>query len=124
MQASGTSTERAIERRHVADVAESTGLFSVAEHRQRLALENVVHVDADHVAVAVADVLPLAVNVVRPKDDRVQAEKFVRGAEILLDGELRDAVGVLGKGAVSSVIGNWFLPYTAIDEVNTKALIS
>ena len=111
-------------RRHVVDVAERARLRAVAEDRHRLALQDLIHEDADDVAVAVADVLPLAVDVVRPEDDVVEPEHRAAGGELLLDGVLGDAVRVFrARACVSSVIGTIGLrPYTAIEEVNTKPL--
>ena len=59
------------------------------------------------VAVAVADVLALAVHVVRPEDHVVEAEHLVRGAQVELDGELGDAVRVLrARRSCPRVIGS------------------
>ena len=68
------------QRRDVVDVAEGARLRAVAEDRHRLALQDLVHEDADDVAVAVADVLARAVDVVRPEDHVVEAEHLAAGA--------------------------------------------
>ena len=85
------------DRRDVAGVGERPGLAAVPEDRHRLAAHDLVHEDADDVPIAVADVLALAVDVVRSEDDVRQAELGVAGPQVLLDGELGDAVRVLGR---------------------------
>jgi hypothetical protein len=55
--------------RHVRDVTERAGLRPVAEEGQPLAAQDLVHEDADHVAIAIPDVLPLAIHVMGPEDD-------------------------------------------------------
>ena len=82
-------------RGDVGGIAERPRLRAVAEHRQWLAAHQLVHEDPDHIAIPIPDVLVLAVDVVRPEDDVVEPEHVQARAEILLDGELRDPVGVL-----------------------------
>jgi hypothetical protein len=81
-------------RRDIVDIAEGPALGAVAEDGQRAATENLVHEDAENVAIGVAEVLVLAIDVVGPEDDVVQTEHLVRGAQVELDGILADAVGV------------------------------
>ena len=57
------------DRSDIANVAEGARLGAVPKDRHRLVLQDLVHEDAHHVAVFIADILPLAVNVVRPEDD-------------------------------------------------------
>ena len=102
----GTSTQRGNQRRNVVDVRERALLRAVAEDRHRLSLHHLVHEDADDVPVTVADVLVLAVDVVRTEDRVLEPEHLVRGAQVELDRVLRDAVRVLGLGVKSSVIGS------------------
>ena len=71
----GTSIASAISGATVVDVAEGSRLRAVAEDGHRLALQDLVHEDADDVAVAIGDVLMRAVDVVRAKDDVVQARR-------------------------------------------------
>ena len=80
------------QRRDVIDVAERPRLRAVAEDRHRPVLENLIHEDADHVAIAVADVLTGTKHVVRAEDDVVEPEQLVTGAQVELDGVLRDPV--------------------------------
>src|SRR6266513_779217 len=84
-------------RRDVLDVGEGAALLAIPEDGQRLALHQPVHEDPDHVAVLVAQVLAFAIDVVRPKDDIVQAEEFMARLQLELDRRFRDAVGILGK---------------------------
>ena len=67
---------------------ESALLQAVTEYRHGLALHDLVHEDADHVAVAVADVLPLAIHVVRAEDHVLQPEHPMRGLQVQLHGVL------------------------------------
>ena len=78
-------------RRHVRDVAKRPGLVSVAEDRDWLAAKDPVHEDADDVAIAIADVLPLAVHVVRSDDHERHVEGVAAGPQILLDGGLGES---------------------------------
>ena len=98
LAAAGTSIAARDQRRDVVDVRERARLRAVAEDRHRLVLHDLVHEDPDHVAVAVADVLVLAVDVVRTEDRVVEPEHLVRGAQVELDRVLGDAVRVLGLG--------------------------
>ena len=110
-------------RRHVVDVAERARLRAVAEDGHRLPLQDLVHEDADDVAVAIADVLARTVDVVRPEDHVVEPEhRSWLAASSLLDGVLRDAVRILGRRRhrLPSSATHRALPYTAIEDVNTK----
>src|SRR5436309_12790958 len=72
------------ERRDITDIAERARLRSIPEHRHGLPSHYAVHEDANHVAVAVADVLILAIDVVWPENDRVQPKHVARRGEIEL----------------------------------------
>ena len=82
------------DRRDIRDVAEGAGLEAVAIDRHGLAFEHLVHEDADHVPVAVAEVLALAVDVVRAEDHEVHPEHLFRLPDIHLGSILGDAVRV------------------------------
>ena len=84
-------------RRHVVDIAERARLRPVAEDRHRLALQNLVHEDADDVAIAIADVLPRTEHVVRAEDDVVEAEQLAARAQLHLHRVFRDAVRILWR---------------------------
>jgi hypothetical protein len=81
-------------RRHVVDVREGAGLLAVSEDRQRLLLQALMHEDADHVSVFVREILALAVHVVGPKYDEIEAEQPLRRGEVELHGQLRNAVRI------------------------------
>src|SRR5215471_3118985 len=51
--------------RDIANVRERSLLLAIAEDGHRLLLQQLIHEDADDVAVAVADILPFSVDVVR-----------------------------------------------------------
>ena len=82
------------QRRHVTDIAKRPLLASISKNTHRLFLHGLVHEDADHIAVAVANILLLAVHIVRPKNNVVQSEHPVRDVKFLLDG--RDTARELG----------------------------
>jgi len=85
------------DRSDIVDMREGPSLQSVAEDRHRQVMQQLVHENADHVAVLVGDVLPRAVNVVRAKDDEPGSKHFARGAKIEFDGILCDAVRIFGQ---------------------------
>ncbi len=110
------------ERRHVGDVAERTRLRAVAEDRHRLALQDLVHEDADDVAIPVADVLARAVDVVRAEDDVVEPEHLpARVAAPARRRTWRCRTSPPGAAAPPPVNGSSGLaPYTAIEDVKTN----
>src|SRR5260221_4016542 len=61
----------------VVDVGKGPLLFSVPEDGHGLLLQNLIHKDPDHVAVAVGDVLPFPVDVVRAEYNIIQAEHLM-----------------------------------------------
>jgi len=81
-------------RRHIVNVAERARLRPVAEDGHRLLLQDLIHEDADHVAIAVADILARAEDVVRPEDDVVEAEQPVGRSQLHLYRVLRNPVRV------------------------------
>ena len=84
-------------RRHIVDVAERARLRPVAEDRHRLPLKDLVHEDADHVAIAISDVLTRAEDVVGPKDRRSRGRTSRQAPQFQLHGVLGDAVRVFGR---------------------------
>src|SRR5713101_5098392 len=74
---------------------ECARLLTVAKDREGFVLHNLVHEDADDVAVRVAEVLALAIDVVWAEDDVIEPEQMMAGLELLLHGELRDPIGIL-----------------------------
>ncbi len=86
------------QRGDVVDMGESALLLAVAENGHRLAFKKLIHEDADDVAIAVGDVLPLAVDVVGAEDRISKAEHVVGTLEVLLDGQFRDAIRIFGDG--------------------------
>ena len=58
-------------------------------------MHELVHEDADDVAVAIADVLVLTIHIVRTEDDVVQTEHVARSGEIHFHGELGHTVRIL-----------------------------
>jgi len=63
---------------NVVNVTERARLLAVAENRHRPALHDLVHENADDVAVAVAEFLIFTVNIVRSENDIIQPEHFMR----------------------------------------------
>ena len=61
----------------ITDVRKSPGLLAIPEDGHRFVLHDPIHENADHISVAVSDVLTLAIDVMWPKDDAVQPEHFV-----------------------------------------------
>ena len=86
------------QRCDIVDVGEGALLFAVAEDGHWLAFEKLVHEDADDVAIAVGDVLALAVDVVRAEDRVSKVEHVVGALEVLFDGEFGNAVRIFGDG--------------------------
>lgn len=72
-------------KRHVVDRAGRAGLRAVAENRHFLPTHHLVHEDSGHVAIAVAEILPLAVDIVRTKDNVIELELCVRGLVVQFD---------------------------------------
>src|SRR3954468_13806173 len=95
------------DRRDIIDVGKGALLLSVAEDSHGLAFEELVHEDANDVAVTIGDVLQFAINVVRTEDDVIQPEHVVRYFEFLLDRKFSDAIGILRLG--HEVFGHWRL---------------
>src|SRR5579862_4500181 len=58
----------------IVNMRERSCLLAVSEHAHRLALENLVHENPDHVAIRVRDILALSIHVVRSKDDVVKTK--------------------------------------------------
>jgi hypothetical protein len=82
-------------RRDVVNVAERPGLRTVAENRHAAPVQDLVHENADDIAVAVSYVLPRPVHVVGPEDDVVEAEHRAGGFQFLFDGQLGNPVGII-----------------------------
>src|ERR1700682_5742068 len=82
-------------RSHIVDVRERSHLRSIPENRHRLATQNLIHEDSHYIAVAITNVLPLPIHVVRPENNVVQPEHLSRHLEFLLDSQLRDPIGIL-----------------------------
>ena len=72
-------------------------LQSVAKNGHGLAAQQLVHEDADHIAIAVANVLALAIHVVRTKYHIVHAEHLVGDSQLLFHGEFRNPVRIFRK---------------------------
>src|ERR1051326_4851512 len=83
---------------NITDMSESALLLAVTENSHRLTLHELVHEDADHVAISVADILPFAIDVVGTKDDVVETKHLVGDFQLSLHGELGDAIGVFRHG--------------------------
>jgi len=56
-------------RRHIVDIAKSASLRAIAKDGHGLALHDLIHKDADHVAIPIADVLVLAIDIMGAKND-------------------------------------------------------
>jgi len=86
-------------RSYVIDMRESALLLAITEDGHCLAFHKLIHEDADDVAVAVTNVLALAVNVVWAENNILQAEHFMRDAQLLLHGlDARHVRGQLRVG--------------------------
>src|SRR5207302_8222380 len=60
----------------------------------RLLLHDLIHENADYIAVRVANILPFAINVVGPENYVIQAKHPLRGRQVKLDGILGDPVWI------------------------------
>ena len=80
--------------RDVINVAECPGLEAVTEDGELLALHDLVHENADHIAIRVADVLAFSVDIVGPENHVVEPEHFVRALQIQFDSQFGDAIWV------------------------------
>jgi hypothetical protein len=58
-------------RGDVGDVSEGPSLRSIPKNAARIFLHNLVHENPDHISVPIPQILPLAVHVMRPKNDIV-----------------------------------------------------
>ena len=94
------------QRSHVIDVTERARLRAVAEDRHRPPLEHLVHEDADHVAIAIADVLARTEDVVRAEDDVVEPEHLVTARRSSSTAYLAIPYGSSGCGTIASVMGS------------------
>ena len=83
-------------RGHIVNVAECPGLFTIAENSQGFTLHDLVHEDANHIAVAVTDILIFAINIVRPEDDVIQAKELMRTLQIIFYRQLADTIRIFG----------------------------
>src|ERR1700722_7959413 len=79
-------------------MGESALLLAVTEDSHCLAFHELVHEDADNVAVTVTNILALTINIVWAKNHIVEAKHFVRNLQLSFDRELGDAIGVLRHG--------------------------
>src|SRR5690606_20076034 len=82
----------------VRGVGEGADLAAVSVHADRLVAHDLVEEDGDGVAVRVAHVLPLAVDVVHAQGEVRQALQLYGDGEFALHGEFRVAVAVGGDG--------------------------
>src|SRR4051812_219076 len=81
----GVLDARSNEWGNVVDVSEGPLLQTISVNRHWLTLEELIHEYANHVAVTIANVLPLTVNVVRAKYHIVQTKHLVTDSKFLLN---------------------------------------
>src|SRR6266852_9547221 len=70
----------------IVDMRESADLSSVTKNCHGFGSQDPVHEDPNYVAIAITNVLPLAIHVVRPENNVVQPEHLMTDFEFLLDG--------------------------------------
>lgn len=86
------------ERSDIVDVGEGAGLLAVAENRHGLAVEQLIHENADDVAILVGDILSRAVDIVGAKNNVVRPEHFVGRLKVQFERVFGYSVRVLRHG--------------------------
>ena len=80
---------------NIVDMRERTNLRTIAKDSQRFAAKDLIHEDADNVAIAIANILALAIDVMRPKNDVIEVKHFMADFQFLFDSQLRNTVRIL-----------------------------
>ena len=83
------------DRSHVVDVGEGPLLSAITEDGHRFPAQQLIHEDTNHIPVAISDVLPFAIDVVRAEDYVIEAEHLVTDPQFLLHSEFRNSVRIL-----------------------------
>ena len=82
----------------IVDVTEGAGLHTIAKDGQLLALHDLVHEDADNIAIRITDILPLAIDIVWAENHVVESKHLVGTLQVELHGQFGNAIRVFRHG--------------------------
>src|SRR5580700_8615021 len=80
------------DRSYIIDVRECALLRSIAKNRHGLTAKKLIHEDSNNVAIAIANVLTLTINIVWSEHHEIEAEHFVADTQFLLHRQFGNSV--------------------------------